>query len=735
MADIERRFNFKAGDTSALSQIERVNAALRRQSELTDEIFERNQRAARGVDDLSDSFQRFIQQEQRASSIIYQPRRPISFQNVGGNLPGETRSPDAGRALGATERLLRGVGARAGGELSGLIGDVLDVRDAMADLPPSFRGVVSAIGPLGLTVGAAAVGLGVLSEVFRKLEEQAKRTAEAVKTRAGEEFDAQQALSAGDLEALEKRQNDLLLERQRIQFQIGELEAARADILAQYPDLIESPFLESLPVIGGAFRGTFAQLRQQIESLQQDLGKTEDPFFAVSQALNTADAEALRAARSLKELKESTKDAFAGIVDYVTSATGALAGGLRQVGEGMRDLSERYISGLTKQLRDAESAAEDLRAQEEALTGAYIDGQAQRRTSLARQEARDQKILDRQLQLDADAHGKRLIEIQQRGNAAIAALEEQRSDQRRQIERQEWAELVRYQRERMRLSEDANDNILDAIREGDFSAARDIEIQRDKDRRRLDEDYLFEAGLRDQANDEVLASIEVRVEAERKATEDALVNLQLEYEERQRLAAEERQFRADLAAEDRRQMEADIDERYRLQKDALDGLLIAELERIEITKQALQAASQGVLDAFLANVAAKLPGIFNLLGLAGPLLGGVLPKIPILGSLLPLPSFDTGSRYIPRDMVAQLHAGERVLTADENRLYSMSQGINGAGNRGAANYLQMSFEGMFNGANIGAQGFEGVEPMIAFAQEQMAIAVRNQIARMTQGRN
>ena len=37
-----------------------------------------------------------------------------------------------------------------------------------------------------------------------------------------------------------------------------------------------------------------------------------------------------------------------------------------------------------------------------------------------------------------------------------------------------------------------------------------------------------------------------------------------------------------------------------------------------------------------------------------------------------LPSYDVGSPYIPEDQIAQLHKGERVLTAQENKNFSAS---------------------------------------------------------------
>ena len=37
-----------------------------------------------------------------------------------------------------------------------------------------------------------------------------------------------------------------------------------------------------------------------------------------------------------------------------------------------------------------------------------------------------------------------------------------------------------------------------------------------------------------------------------------------------------------------------------------------------------------------------------------------------------LPSYEVGSPYIPQDQIAQLHKGERVLTAEENKNFTAS---------------------------------------------------------------
>jgi hypothetical protein len=48
-----------------------------------------------------------------------------------------------------------------------------------------------------------------------------------------------------------------------------------------------------------------------------------------------------------------------------------------------------------------------------------------------------------------------------------------------------------------------------------------------------------------------------------------------------------------------------------------------------------------------------------------------------------LPSFDVGTPYVQRDMVAKIHKGERILTAQENRAFS-------SGGMGATVYMTVN---------------------------------------------
>jgi tape measure domain-containing protein len=89
----------------------------------------------------------------------------------------------------------------------------------------------------------------------------------------------------------------------------------------------------------------------------------------------------------------------------------------------------------------------------------------------------------------------------------------------------------------------------------------------------------------------------------------------------------------------------------------------------------LEQSFKRTIDRMVANLlASQLTDFlfgenFGSKGEFGGALGGIFKDIgSFFGGLLP--SFDVGTPYVQRDMVAKIHKGERILTAQENRAFS-----------------------------------------------------------------
>jgi tape measure domain-containing protein len=74
-----------------------------------------------------------------------------------------------------------------------------------------------------------------------------------------------------------------------------------------------------------------------------------------------------------------------------------------------------------------------------------------------------------------------------------------------------------------------------------------------------------------------------------------------------------------------------------------------------INRIAAQEIAQSLFSSFKGSSAG---------GFLGDLFGSIFSD---------LPSFDVGTAYVPQDMVANIHKGERILTADENRKFSRGE--------------------------------------------------------------
>ena len=94
-------------------------------------------------------------------------------------------------------------------------------------------------------------------------------------------------------------------------------------------------------------------------------------------------------------------------------------------------------------------------------------------------------------------------------------------------------------------------------------------------------------------------------------------------------------------------------------------------------RDVLQGLEQDILRILTRKLVTEPLGnaITGAIGEGGFDLGGILKSIA--GSLFGgLPSFDVGTDYVPRDMVARIHKGERIVPAAQNRGAGMSVIVN-----------------------------------------------------------
>lgn len=164
---------------------------------------------------------------------------------------------------------------------------------------------------------------------------------------------------------------------------------------------------------------------------------------------------------------------------------------------------------------------------------------------------------------------------------------------------------------------------------------------------------LREAGI--ELSDEELSNLNAKLDA---LQSEKQLNIELQEAEK------ERQKQADLLIKQQEEQQKLLDESVQNVREELVGGLIDAAKGAGSFADKMKSVAANIAEAVIKAQLLKV--ITDATGGGGSSSGGG----GFLGPLLSfLPSFDVGTDYVPYDMVAKIHKGERILTPDENAAY------------------------------------------------------------------
>lgn len=566
----------------------------------------------------------------------------------------------------ARERAFADAKNSFGGDLGGRLGtSFLEGRGAFSDLDEeikaletSTRKTTAELGGYNAALNSQIVALRSADAALSKdLDEYVKRQQLISSTRgASSESIRKQIEDSIDF------QNALFVKQTQL---AGQLQQRQIDIKGGYAPVGSDADLQK----------SLAETAAQVDSL----GKTIDTLRQVS--LPAAEAEERRK-KALADQTELLNKQIAATKDLITAnqAIAKLNQDRERVEQDrVRADVRRSTEGIFKAGIAAAKAAEAEEAYQKRLAGIRAEANKRATELAANYQKNEQAVVER-------------------FQTARLKVEEQhqkaQSKARESFQQQELAAQDKYNKDRRRLIEDRDKDLLDLAREGDVLAFIKREEQADRDLKKLDEDAA-------DATKERKRSFDEQEKVSEEAYQEQLRDLRTSFDndERERQKAYQEQLR-DLRAQEQERLEQEREghEQRISQSQKLEEEFAAWQAQQDAYEQSVRRARED--EDFAVRLEAEKTRRDDLLRVASGLWDGLESQIkgfqaritPILNALFPgasggvtqsfasaktssnlqrIDRFETGLAYVPHDMFpAFLDRGERVLTARENQIYS-----------------------------------------------------------------